>query len=85
MIEILISIFYASTGVIATAGYVPTIKDLVKKKQSANIPSYYIWAFTYFIGLLYASMVIQDLLFSIVSGAGFIACITILFLAHRIS
>ena len=46
MKEILINLLilaYASTGIIATVGYWPTIKDLYKnRKASANIPSYII-------------------------------------------
>ena len=85
MTEILLQfliILYASVGIVATIGYLPTIKDLwFKKKKSANIKSYAIWTFCSGITFLYAIFILPDLLFKIVSGLNFISCVLILVLS----
>ena len=82
MNELLLQIIvfaYACTAVIATIGYIPTIKDLwLDKKKSANISSYVIWTVSSAISFLYALFVLPDLLFQIVSGLGFLSCAIIL-------
>ncbi len=80
----IISFFYALAGTIAIVGYLPTIKDLYQKKPSANINSYILWTFCGGIGLLYATVVISDLLLEIVTGLGFLSCAIILVLALRL-
>lgn len=73
---------YASVGVVATIGYIPTIKDLwLHKKMSANISSYIIWTASYGISFLYALFILPDLLFRIVSGLNFASCALILLLS----
>ncbi len=73
---------YACTAVIATVGYIPTIKDLwLHKKKSANITSYVIWTVSSAISFLYAFFILPDLLFQIVSGLGFFSCAVILVLS----
>ena len=70
---------YASAGIVAVWGYIPTIKDLlVRKKMSANLNSYYIWTVCSGITFLYSLFILPDLLFRIVSGLGFICCALIL-------
>ena len=70
---------YACTAVVATIGYIPTIKDLwLYKKKSANITSYVIWTASSAISFLYALFILPDLLFQIVSGLGFLSCAIIL-------
>jgi len=64
----LISFLYVGTGIVAVVGYLPTIKDLLHKKQSANIHSYMIWSAVSLITFLYALLVISDLLLEIVTG-----------------
>jgi len=80
LLQILI-ITYASVGVIATIGYLPTIKDLYfRKKMSANISSYVIWTASSVITVLYSLFILPDLLFRIVSGLNFASCALILIL-----
>jgi len=80
----ILAFLYASTGIIATIGYIPTIKDLTKKIASANIHSYVIWIFCSSITFLYALFVISDLLLEIVTGLNFASCATILILALKL-
>jgi hypothetical protein len=80
----IIIFLFAITGIIATAGYIPTIKDLTKKIASANILSYIIWTFSSCISFLYALLIISDLLLTIVSGVNFLCCTIILILALRL-
>jgi hypothetical protein len=80
----IIAFLYASTGIIATIGYLPTIRDLIKKIASANINSYIIWAFCSAITFLYSLLVVSDLLLEIVTGLNFVSCATILILALRL-
>ena len=77
----IIVFLYASTGIIATIGYLPTIRDLTKKIASANIHSYIIWTFCAGVTFLYALLVISDLLLEIVTGLNFVSCAIILILA----
>jgi len=81
LLQILI-IAYASVGVIATIGYLPTIKDLYfRKKMSVNTNSYSIWTVSSCITFLYSLFILPDLLFRIVSGLNFASCALILLLS----
>ncbi|MBS3143330.1 hypothetical protein J4446_00415 [Candidatus Woesearchaeota archaeon] len=80
----IIAFLYASTGIIATIGYIPTIRDLIKKIASANIHSYVIWTFCSCITFFYALLVISDLLLEIVTGLNFASCAIILILALKL-
>ncbi len=85
--EILLKIIvflYACVGIIATIGYIPTIRDLTKKIASANIHSYILWTFCSCIAFLYALLIISDLLLEIVTGLNFASCFLILILALRL-
>lgn len=84
LLLIIISFLYAGTGIVATIGYLPTIIDLLKGKESANIPSYIIWTLCSFITVLYAFFVIADLLLEIVTGLNFLSCTLIWILALRV-
>jgi len=84
IITAIIAFLYAGTGIIATIGYIPTIRDLTKKIASANIHSYIIWTSCASITFLYALLVISDLLLEIVTGLNFASCATILILALRL-
>ena len=77
----IIAFIYACTGIISTIGYLPTIKDLINKKNSANIHSYIIWTLCSGVTFLYSIAVISDLLLEIVTGLNFISCLTILILS----
>jgi hypothetical protein len=81
----LLIIAYASVGVIATIGYIPTIKDLwLRRKRSANITSYVIWTLCSGIAFLYSLFILPDLLFRMVSGLNFVCCAIILILSLRL-
>jgi H+/Cl- antiporter ClcA len=77
----ILSILYGATGVVVTIGYFPTIRDLLKKRKSANILSYVIWVICGFIVLLYSLFVLPDTLFIGVSALNFLCCALILILA----
>ena len=79
-----ISFLYAGTGVVATLGYLPTIRDLIKKIPSANINSYVVWTICSGIVFLYSLTVIGDLLLEIVTGLNFISCFIILILSLKL-
>jgi len=73
---------YASVGIIATVGYVPTIKDLwIHKKMSANTSSFAIWTASSGVTFLYSLFILPDLLFRIISGLSFLSCAIILSLS----
>lgn len=84
LITTIITFLYAGTGVIAIIGYIPTIKDLLRGKESANIHSYTVWTFTSSISFLYALLVISDLLLEIIVGLNLVFCAIILILSLRI-
>ncbi|MFA5173728.1 MAG: hypothetical protein WC438_00940 [Candidatus Pacearchaeota archaeon] len=80
----IISFLYAGTGIVAIIGYLPTIKDLLYKKQSANINSYVIWSIVSTITFLYALLVISDLLLELITGLILISNVLILILTLRL-
>ncbi len=80
----IIVLLYASTVIIATIGYFPTIKDLINKRASANIHSYVIWTFSSCVTFLYALLVISDLLLEIITGINFASCVIILILVLKL-
>ena len=84
LILTIITILYAGTGVIAAIGYIPTINDLYKKINSANIQSYAIWTFSSMIAFLYAWLIISDLLLEIVTGVNLLFCSIIFILAVKL-
>lgn len=79
----IISFLFATTGIVAVIGYLPTIKDLIRGIPSANILSYLIWTISNLISLLYIIFVVPDLLLGLVLGSNFLACLVILILAFR--
>ncbi len=88
MVELLLKLLmiaYASTGIIATIGYLPTMKDLlIHKKKSANLTSYFIWTLSSVIVFLYSLFILQDVLVRIVTGLNFICCAIIFILGLRL-
>jgi len=74
----ILALAYAFTGLIAAIGYIPTIKDLFRKKMSANISSYVIWSLCAGTTLLYSIVNVHDLLLGIVTGLNFACCTLIL-------
>jgi len=79
-----ITLLYSLGGIVTFAGFFPTMRDLWKKKPSANIWTYIIWAVTTFLTLLYAAFVVKDLVFSIVISLQLAACLVILVLRMRL-
>ena len=79
-----LAFLYACTGIVATIGYIPTIKDLIKKISSANIASYTVWTFCSFISFLYAMLVISDLVLEIITLLNFLYSFIILILALKL-
>lgn len=83
-ILIIIATLYLLAGMVSILGYMPTIKDLLNKKKSANIKSYLIWTMSSGITFTYALIAIPDILLRIVTGFTLIACATTLTLALRL-
>ena len=81
---IIISFLYAGTGIVTTIAYLPTIRDLLKGKPSANISSYIVWTLCAFVTFLYALFVVSDLLLEIMTGLNFLSCALIWILAFRV-
>ena len=77
-------IIYGATAIIDIIAYWPTLKDLWRKKPSANIYSYILWTATTGIAFLYSLLILPDLPFRIVSGVVFFANVSILFLSLRL-
>jgi len=80
----ILSLAYASVGVVSFIAYIPTMKDLYyHTARSANINSYIIRTTTTAITLLYSLFVLQDFLFRMISFLSFGACLTVLILWLR--
>lgn len=77
-------IVYASVSAIGIIAYWPTIKDLYRKKPSANINSYILWTVGSGIGFLYSLFILSDLLLKIVSGLYFGANALVLLLSIKL-
>jgi len=84
LLTTIISILYATTGIIAIIGYTPTIRDLLRKKRSANYHSYMIWTASSTITFLYALIVIGDLLLRLMTGLLLFLNFSIFILALRL-
>ena len=81
----IIIIAYGGVGVIGLIAYWPTIKDLYHhKRASANATTFMIWTATASITFLYSLFILPDLLFRVVSGLNFIACLIVLSLCIRL-
>lgn len=76
---------YGASGIVTFAGFLPTIRDLWKRKPNANVLTYLTWTVTTLLTSLYAMLVVRDLLFSIVINLQLLACITVLMLRLRLS
>jgi Na+/alanine symporter len=80
----IITFLYAMSGIISFMGYMPTIKDLLNKKMSSNILTYFIWTITTAIASLYGLILLEDLMFNIVVNLQLFACLIVLFLSIRV-
>lgn len=81
---IILAFLYAGTGIVSIVGYFPTIRDLFKKKKSANADSYIIWTLCEGMALLYVLFAVKDILLELVIGANFACCAIILILAENL-
>lgn len=84
LLIVIISVLYASSGIISTIGYTPTIKGLLKQIPCADLRSYLIWVLTTTISFIYASVVITDPLLMLLTGMDMVLCATILILIIRL-
>jgi len=75
---------YASVSVVAALAYLPTVRDLLHRKVSANIASYSMWTATSGVTFLYSLFILPDFLFRLVSGVNFGSCALILFLCAKL-
>ena len=75
---------YGISSIVVFVAYFPTIRDLWKGKPSANIHSYLLWSGAALVSLLYASLVLKDLLFSLSVGAQLLVCLIVVVLSLRI-
>ena len=67
LLQVLI-IAYAGVSVVSLIAYWPTIRDLYRKKPSANINSYILWTVASGVAFLYSLFILSDLLLRIISG-----------------
>jgi len=77
-------IAYASVSVVAALAYLPTVRDLLHQKLSANIASYSMWTATSGVTFLYSLFILPDFLFRLVSGVNFGSCAVILCLCANL-
>ena len=81
----ILSVAYGLVGIVGIAAYWPTIVDLYHhKKLSANVMSFILWTFSEGIAFMYSLFVLDDMLFRLVSGMHFLACVIILFLSYNL-
>ncbi len=81
----ILTISYALCGTVTILAYVPTIRDLLSGKPSANVQTYVLWSLTTLLATLYGSFVVRDAVFVIVSGVQFFACTIVLILRIRLA
>ena len=81
----IISVLYAGTGILATIGYLPTIKDLLNKKASANLNSYIVWTSLGVVTFIYTFLIIQDFLLLTMTGLILISNSIVLILALKLN
>lgn len=79
-----ITFLYSIGGLVTFAGFFPTMRDLWKRKPSANVHTYIIWSLTTFLTALYAIFVVKDLVFSLVISLQLAACLIVLILRLRL-
>lgn len=75
---------YLLSGFVTFFGFLPTIIDLCKKRDTANLTTYIIWTSTMSITSLYGFLVLQDLLFNIVVNLQLSACFIVLILKIKL-
>ena len=84
ILVMIITAAYSAGGIATFVGFVPTMRDLILKKPSANISTYVVWSLTTFFTALYAMFVVKDLVFAVVINLQLLACATVLGLRIRL-
>jgi len=79
-----LTLAYGLGGVVTFLGYMPTVRDLLKNKPSANIGTYIIWTITTLFASLYGFFVLNNIVFSIVVNLQLLACSVVLILRIRL-
>ena len=69
---------YASVGIVATVGYIPTIKGLIVKNIKVSASSYAMWTFCSGTAFLYSMTLLSDTLLNVVNGLNFACCALVL-------
>ncbi len=80
----IITILYLGTPLINIKGYLPTIKDLINKKPSANITTYAEWTTGSGISSVYGLFMSPDKLFGTLSVLYFVLSALVLLLAVKL-
>ena len=80
----ILTTLYGVGGVINIVGYIPTIRDLMHHKPSANVSTYVMWAFVALAAFLYGLFVLKDLFYNVVIGAQLAIIILVLTLLFKI-
>ena len=79
-----LTVLYGASGIVTFVGFFPTIRDLWRRKKSANASTYWIWTMTTLLTSLYAIFVLRDLVFSVVISFQLAACAIVLILRLRL-
>ena len=79
-----LTVLYGASGIVTFVGFFPTIRDLWRRKKSANASTYWIWTTTTLLTSLYAIFVLRDLVFSVVISFQLAACAIVLILRLRL-
>ena len=79
----ILAVAYVVGGVVSLFAYLPTIKDLIVGKKSANVLSYFLWTITTGLAFLYSLFILPDVFFIIVSGISFFSCAIIFILGLK--
>lgn len=80
----IIKVLYSLGGLVNFIGFIPTIRDLLKGKPSANTLTYWIWTLTTLIFSIYGFTILQDMYFLVVINLQLIACVIVLTLKIRL-
>jgi hypothetical protein len=81
----ILTFLYSIWGVVTFIWFVPTMKDLLNRKPSANITTYIVWTITTFFTSLYGIFILKDLVFIIVINLQLLACLIVLILRIRLN
>ncbi|OGJ65937.1 hypothetical protein A3A67_03675 [Candidatus Peribacteria bacterium RIFCSPLOWO2_01_FULL_51_18] len=80
----ILTVLYGVGGIVTFAGFLPTIRDLLNGKPSANATTYWTWGATTFITSLYGFFILDNFVFNIVINLQLLACVIVLVLRLRL-